>query len=376
MKKILILYASYGSGHKTVAQYLYNFFKEKNNYEIKLVDIMDYKNVIGKLSIDMFNLSFKYSTVLLNDIGFEFFDNKITSSPYRIAAKAVIKNDKFKKDVLDYRPDLLISSHFFGGALIAELNKKEKLNCKILTIITDYKSHAMWSNNSKYENAIIVGNEMVKNELISHGVDSKKIYTYGIPISENFRKFEKKDSLFKKYSINSDYKTFLFFGGGSIGSTFSYNYLKKLLEQNYNINIIFVCGKNEKLKEKVDNLIKEKKYNNIISLGFVNNVSDLMNISDVIITKPGGITITECLEMKKPMLLIPGNGGQEKYNSKFLCKNGYAYNCISPVSLHKNVNRLLCKKNVLNNMIIKLDKYKKNNSIEKIYELTERLLKK
>ena len=78
--------------------------------------------------------------------------------------------------------------------------------------------------------------------------------------------------------------------------------------------------------------------------------------------------------MKKPMLLIPGNGGQEIYNAKFICKNGYGLKCKTPRKLAKAVGNLLFKKHLLNNLKRKLNTYFDNNSIEKIYKLSEKLL--
>ena len=99
-----------------------------------------------------------------------------------------------------------------------------------------------------------------------------------------------------------------------------------------------------------------------------------MNISDVVITKPGGISITEMLEMKKPMLLIPGNGGNEIYNARFVCKNGYGLNCKTPRKLAKNVGKLIRRKNMLLKMNKNLNNYNDNKSIEKIYNLSKKIL--
>ena len=109
-------------------------------------------------------------------------------------------------------------------------------------------------------------------------------------------------------------------------------------------------------------------------LGFSKEVNNLLSISDVVITKPGGISITECLEMKKPMLLIPGNGGNEIYNSRFVCKNGYGMKCQTPRKLSKNVGKLLKRKMLLSSMQKKLDKYNNNKSVEKIYKLSKKML--
>ena len=376
-KKILITYATYGSGHKTVANYIYDYFIKHSNYEVKIIDLMDYENIVGLISKKAFEQNFKskISSVIFS-IVYTLFDNKTTTIPYRQITTAIFKNKKLKEDIVNFEPDLLISTHFFGHIILGMLNKKKLTNTKIISIITDYVSHEMWIKDEKSIDAIIVSNDIVKNDLIEQKINEKKIYSYGIPIKENFSNIENIENLKEKYKVNNNKKTFLFFAGGSAGSSFSYRYFKRLLEENFNINIIYVCGKNERLKKKSEKLVKNYKYKNVQVLGFSNEVNNLLAISDIVITKPGGLSITECLEVKKPMLLIPGNGGNEIYNARFVCKNGYGLNCLTARKLIKNVNKILKRKTLLYSMNKKLEKYSNNKSVQKIYKLSEKLLSK
>jgi len=375
-KKVLITYATYGSGHKTVANYIYEYLKQHNDYEIMIIDLMDYENIIGYISKKAFERNFKHKiNRIFFSIVYEFFNFKTTTIPYKPVTKSVFKNKKLQEDIIEFNPDLLISTHFFGNIIVGMLNKKKLTNTKIISVVTDYVSHEMWLKDEKSIDAFIVSNEIVKNELIIDGINSKKIYPYGIPVSEEFRSLPNVYEIKEKYHTNNGKKTFVFFAGGSIGSSFSFKYLKRLLEERYDINIIFICGKNEKLKQKVQALVRNKKYQNITIIGFSNEVNNLLNICDVVITKPGGLSITESLKMKKPMLLIPGNGAQEIYNAKFVCKNGYGINCKTPRKLTKSVGNILKKKNILINMKRKLNDYDDNRAIEKIYKLSQKLLK-
>jgi len=374
-KKVLITYATYGSGHKTVANYIYDYLVKHSNYEVKVIDLMDYENIVGLISKKAFEQNFKSKvSSLIFSVVYTLFDNKPATIPYRQITTAIFKNKKLKDDIISFNPDLLISTHFFGHIVLGMLNKKKLTNTKIISIITDYKSHEMWLKDEKSLDAIIVSNDIVKNELVEQDIDSKKIYSYGIPIKENFSNITNINEIKEKYKVKNNKKTFLFFAGGSNGSTFSLIYLKRLLEESYDINIIYVCGKNEKIKNKAEKIVKKNNYQNVKIIGFSNEVNNLMNISDVVITKPGGISITEILEMKKPMLLIPGNGGNEIYNARFVCKNGYGLNCKTPRKLAKNVGKLIRRKNMLLKMNKNLNNYNDNKSIEKIYNLSKKIL--
>jgi len=369
-KKLLIAYASYGSGHKKVAEYVYDYFKEhSDNFEIKVIDVMDYANLIARINQKVFNLNFKFQMSFSQTIGYEITDNKIITAPYKEITKLFL-NKKLEKEILKFDPDILISTHFFPSILMGNINQKYKRNTKIITILTDYASHSMWLKNHKRENAYIVSNEIVKKELIDYGIPENKIYPFGIPLSSQFKQIEKDINKIKnKYNVNNDKLIFLFFGGGSIGASFTYNYLKQLLKEKLNINIIFVSGKNTKLKNKCDTFIEENNIKNVTVLGFTDDISNLLNIADVVISKPGGLSVTEAVEMNTPMVLIPGNGGQENHNAKFITKNKFGIRTRTPYSLAKKCKKLVNNPKIIEEMYQNLKNYEENKSIEKLFTL-------
>ena len=373
-KKILITYASYGSGHKTVANYIYEYFKEHGDYDLKIVDVMDYASLIGKINLKLFNMIFKFQFSLPATIGYELSDNKIVTAPYKIYTKACL-NKQLQKDFLEYNPDLLIATHFFGGIMMGSINKKYHTKTKIITIITDYCSNCMWIQNHKYEDYIVVSNEIVKQEVLKFGVDEKKICPFGIPLSSKFKVTDDKEKIKFKYNIKNNKPIILFFGGGSMGSSFTYNYLKAILKLKLDINIIFVAGKNVELQNKVNDLVMKENTPNITVLGFTNDVSNLLNIATLVITKPGGLSVTEALEMKTPMILIPGNGGQENYNANFVTKNKFGLRVRTPFQLSRVMKKINNNPEIVQNMYNNLKNQEENKSIEKLFNLVEKELK-
>ncbi len=373
-KKILITYASYGSGHKTVANYIYEYFKEHGDYDLKIVDVMDYASLIGKINLKLFNMIFKFQFSLPATIGYELSDNKIVTAPYKIYTKACL-NKKLQKDFLEYNPDLLIATHFFGGIMMGSINKKYHTKTKIITIITDYSSNCMWLQNHKYEDYIVVSNEIVKQEVLKFGVDEKKICPFGIPLSSKFKVTDDKEKIKLKYNIKNNKPIILFFGGGSMGSNFTYNYLKAILKLKLDVNIIFVAGKNVELQNKVNDLVMKENTPNITVLGFTNDVSNLLNIATLVITKPGGLSVTEALEMKTPMILIPGNGGQENYNANYVTKNKFGLRVRTPFQLSRVMKKINNNPEIVQNMYNNLKNQEENKSIEKLFNLVEKELK-
>ncbi|MEG0798984.1 MAG: glycosyltransferase [Bacilli bacterium] len=378
-KKILIVYATYGTGHKVIAKYIENYFKEKNSsYEVLSIDLLLYSiPILGKFTQKASNKIILSKNPYLWSIIYNLYNNKFSVKSTNKIFINLFKNKKLINLLKSYNPDLTISTHFWASSLITNFNKKEYINSKLITIVTDYQAHEFWLNNHKGEDALIVSGNDIKNYFISKGVDKTKIFTYGIPISNEFNtSINNKIELYKQYKIDRNKLVFLFFGGGGLGSLSSIPYVKTLFKLNLPINIIFVSGMNKKLKLKVKELSKEYQVDNITVLGFVNNVPELLKISDAVITKPGGVTITECISEKKPMILFGKKGGNELGNTKYIIKKEFGINVSSTSSFKKEMIKITKKPKYLNHLTKKLKNQKDNKSISKLYKLSKDLLEK
>ena len=152
-----------------------------------------------------------------------------------------------------------------------------------------------------------------------------------------------------------------------------FHYLKILAKISPDVNVIFISGHNEKLQRKAQDLVVNENLNNWVILGYSTDVFNLYRISDLVISKPGGATITECLEFRVPMLLIPGVGGQEKYNAKFIEKNKYGLYAKNKRRFKKQLNLILNNLKILNNINDKLSKQSENNSLALINNLVKKI---
>ena len=373
--RVLIIYAPYGSGHKSIADKIESYFRENSNYEIKILDVAKYSNVLGKISIKIYDTFIKYSFHKTFSFIYDLADNKLASLKQLNIVKKLFDNQKLRDEIVSFNPDLTISTHFFGSNIISYYNKAGLINSLIMTVITDYVSHSYWRKDHESQNAFIVANEIVKNEMIKKGIDGRKIYPFGLPFDR--KKMEAKlsaDETYFKYDLDRNKKTYLFFAGGSMGSMVSLDYLKSLIWCDLSINIVFISGKNQRLEEKARRYVMKKKATNVKVLGFTKDVYSLLNISDLVISKPGGATLTECIDMKVPMLLIPGNGGPEKYNAKFIKRKKYGCKVLSVWGFTRIIKKI--KKN--DDIVVKwqenLKKHDKNESTMKILALAEKML--
>lgn len=377
-KRILITYATYGSGHLAVAKYIEDYFQKENpEFEILSIDLLKYSMpVIGEFSrivSDTVVLKFP----LLCELALRVSNNKIASYGALGINMKMFNNKNLKKLITDFNPDITISTHFYGSTLIAKLNAQRLISSKLVTIVTDYKAHELWLRNYKSENAIIVPSIEAKKDLIKRcpEIDKHIIKNFGIPIYNRMGNNLDYDKLLNKYKIINDRPIITFFGGSSYASSNSYQYFHKLVKSNVNAYIFYVTGNAKDLKEKAEKLVAKYDVQNIKVLGYITVVPEYMTISDFIITKPGGSIVNECIYFGKPMLLINRSGGQEKDNYKYLLRKGFAVRASNTFAFSKHLEHLITNKQALAMMKSNILNYENKEAIKKLYNLVQKLLK-
>lgn len=164
----------------------------------------------------------------------------------------------------------------------------------------------------------------MKLELVKHGIEENKIYATGIPLSNRFLAHYDKENILSEFNLSPNRKTILFFAGGEygFGKDKTLNILKTLIKSFSNFQIIAIAGKNKKMQNNFEELVKENNVSEFVKiLPFTNKVPELMSISDLVITKPGGLTTTESLASGLPIIVINPIPGQETENAEFLEEN-------------------------------------------------------
>lgn len=375
-KRILLTYAMYGNGHRAIAQYIESYFKEQDpELEIMAIDLLTYSTpILGGISqkvTDFFLLKFPMGWSFI----YNLFDTKISSALASQTSMSLFKNKRMKKVIADFNPDLTISTHFFGSSLIDYYNRKGVIDSKLITVVTDYEAHSLWLKGYKREQAIVVGDKDEVGYLIKKGVDKSKIKAIGIPINPITKSNFDVEKATKKYGFTGERPICLFFGGGGNGGTLSLPYIRKIIKSNLNIDFIYVAGKNQDSKDKVDRWISEYKCKNVKTLGFVNNVPELLQICDFVVSKPGGAQSTESLYFKKPIIMINCSGGQEVANYKYFVKNGYGRRFRTSYMFNKFINEISENPSIIEDMKKNMSKNKNDKAMEKLYKIAIKFLK-
>ncbi|WP_052339795.1 MGDG synthase family glycosyltransferase [Gorillibacterium massiliense] len=238
----------------------------------------------------------------------------------------------------DVRPDVIVSTFPGAAAGISMLKENGLTDLPTVTVITDHTDHSYWLH--PYTDRYIVASGHVRDALIRHGVPFEQISVTGIPIRSQFSAKLNRDALRAKHNLDPSVPVVLVMGGGfgliakeCFSTLFSDDILKTM-------QFIIICGRNEKLRLQLE--ADTAPYRDRITLkGYVDDIHEWMALADLAITKPGGLTSSEAIALKLPMLLYKPLPGQEKDNASYLIKEGVALEAKSDTELVGHLQALL-----------------------------------
>ena len=227
-----------------------------------------------------------------------------------------------RKIIKKERPDKILIFHFFLIRPVYRLFKKEKLSCSVFTIVTDpFTAHPIWFLNK--EQNFILFSEKLKKRCVENGISATRINVFPFIIAEKFSRRRDEiniTELKKKLGFNVDNKVILLLGGGE-GIPKGELIVRHLIGVLNNIEIAVVCGRNKNLFDNISLYTKQKNLTNIKLFGYIDFVEELINASDVVITKCGASTFMEILFCRKIPIVISYIWEQEKGNVEFLTEN-------------------------------------------------------
>ncbi|MDI6736297.1 MAG: glycosyltransferase [bacterium] len=319
MKKILILTVLAGMGHIRAAEAIAKAIKEVNaNMEVKICDPM--ATTSPKLQ-QFFNQAYLFLGNYIPPLWGFFYNSRILSSNYNPFKWDVRRRygRSIKLAIEQFNPDLLVSTHPFIADAAGELQKKGIINLPLISVVTDYHIHP-WGIN-KYIDLFILPSAEVQIKGIPEG---KIRISGGLATDPKFFKPQDKNSLCKTFGIAKDHKVVLILCGGfGMGMGGVIKLLQSFRGIDFPLQLLVVVGKNEELKAKLTQIAKQIKIKTTI-FGFVENMEELMSVCDLVVTKPGGTSISEALTKGLPIILTESVPGQEDWNVQILLKEGVA----------------------------------------------------
>lgn len=322
-ERILILSGSLGEGHMQAARAIVEASSlYKPNVTVKVVDLMAWihprMHVIERYCFMQWVKHFPalYGYLYQKTRA----DNPLT---YLLKQFRTSSLQRLCKLIQDVNPSVLVSTFPPASAAISMLKEKGLTELRSVTVITDHSDHSYWIH--PYTDLYLVGSEEVHSALIRKGVSDKKIAITGIPVRPFHTQVSNKQRLREKFGIDPSSFVVLVMGGGwgMIDNTFIEQLQSKELLPH--VQFIIICGRNVKMMHRMHEALHGK--DNVQLKGFVEGIHEWMAVSDLLITKPGGLTTSEALAQQLPMLLFEPQLGQERDNAKYLIRKGVAMPC-------------------------------------------------
>jgi len=319
-KKILILTASIGSGHIKAAEAVAEeLVRQQPQAEIVTVDFMARSTsfwhwLTKKIYLEMLNF-----VPNLYDVFYRFSSSE-TGGNCGKNMFALFMLPVFNRLQAEHRPDCVICTHPFPAGTVSLWKGKHHSSLPLSVVMTDYSLHPMWLSSGV--DSYFMATEDMRQGLIEQGFAVKTLHAEGIPISAELQGLPAKEDLRKVLGIGREERVILLMGGG-LGLGGIEQTLQELEKIKQSFVLLVVAGRNEQLQKQAENFAAGS-HHTIRTWGYTDEVKRLMRAADLLITKPGALTISEAFALGTPMLLHDPIPGPETENAVYATRHGAA----------------------------------------------------
>ncbi|KGK89877.1 UDP-N-acetylglucosamine:LPS N-acetylglucosamine transferase [Desulfosporosinus sp. HMP52] len=345
--RILIFSAGFGNGHYRAAEAVIEEILIKEPEAI--INHLDFGDFLSKrfnsMAKNLYMEMIKHTPKLWGKFYYKTSQFKPDSLAQRFLNQ--LGRKEFLRYIQSFAPDLIVCTYPTVSSILAQLRIEQILNIPLITIITDYTVHSHWVHLGV--DGYVAACDEVKENLIAWGIKPEKIFTTGIPISPKFNLDKDKDTIIKKLGLNPKLPIFLLMGGAYEEAKGIKRICENLANSHVSVQTIIVCGKNKQLFHALEELVEHSR-NPILRMAYVHNVEDLMSIASLIITKAGGLTVTEALSKNLPLLIYRALPGQEEANADFVQRLGAGNVANSEKDLHQLIEYYLKNPKEVNKM--------------------------
>ncbi|WP_081412388.1 MGDG synthase family glycosyltransferase [Tuberibacillus calidus] len=319
------------SGHHRVADALIGIIQNRTDkVECVKVDLLSYSNEALEKVVSGTYLKWIGHTPETYDWAYKHFayTKKHEQPSFKGLEHYFLR--KLQKLLEEERPDMVICTHGFPSLLMSRLKLKGVVHIPVINVYTDFFINDIWGR--KGIDYHLVPNGCAKKQMVEkYGVSERSVFVTGIPIHEIFFGASPKKE-------RTTGKNILLAGGASgLGNIIG---LVKETDPKYGFKYTVLCGKNEKLY----NELKSLNHPQIEPLPYIASrdaMDDLYNRVDAIITKPGGVTVSEALRKRIPIFIHSALPGQEDINLQYLTENHLVYRLNPNEHFEEQLSRVL-----------------------------------
>lgn len=319
--KILILSITAGEGHNSTAKAVAGAFADLGGVECSILDTYKYINkMLGDTVEKGYLLSLKKAQYAYTKV-YRMCELRHTDrsnfSPTRLANSVL--SQKLHKYIEAEAPDAIVYTHVFVGVILDVLRTRGELNVPTYGIVTDFAMHPFWEE-CVHNDYIVTANHFMDITAMRKGFRQEQILPIGIPIGKKFAL--SRDKTEAKIALGFDpKKPLLLVMSGSMGHGHMEKTIRELDESAPDFQMAVVCGNNKRTFKQISAMKLQKP---TVCMGFVHNVDELMDAADCIVTKPGGLSSSEALAKRLPMIIVDPIPGIEDRNTEFMLNAGVA----------------------------------------------------
>jgi processive 1,2-diacylglycerol beta-glucosyltransferase len=270
---------------------------------------------------------------------YDVSDKEAADSPLNQMRSAIerLNTQKLVHYLMETDPDTVICTHFLPAQILSERIGKGQFSKPVWVVDTDFDVHALWV--VPHMSGYFAAHSEVAWRMVARGIPHENITVSGIPVMPQFSEEHSRQECAAQFGLDPKKKTILMMSGGA-GIAGIERLAIELLHLDDDFQLVVLAGRNETLLVTLKAIAAEHP-GRLIPLGFTKIIERIMAASDLAVTKPGGLTTSECLAMGLPMIVVSPIPGQEERNADFLLENGAALKACDGGALTWRVNRIL-----------------------------------
>lgn len=368
--KIMVLYASAGGGHRKAAEAI----AERGRARGAQVQLMDALKAVGALEdrviCDSYRLMARY---VPQAFGLLYRQANKDKGLSQLVPKL---NSHYAKRLLPaiaaFEPDVIISTYHFASEMVSTLKEQGEVKAPLICVITDYGLHRAWL--APQVDVYAVACEEMAVQLTAAGVPQTKVYVTGIPVGKAFDRMKQKEEAKARLKLLPDLPVVLLMAGSfGVEKVIAMYQAAAALEGDF--QLVVITGRNPRLYEAMREILAvSAKPTKLVS--FTDRVADHMEAADLLVTKPGGLTVSEALASGLPMVVFDAIPGQEEDNARFLTARGMAEEVHSGAEAAEAIGRLMNCPGRLQAMQEACRRFDHARAAEEIVSLGEMLCKR
>jgi processive 1,2-diacylglycerol beta-glucosyltransferase len=371
MKKrhIVVLSVSAGAGHVRAAQALCAQASQSHpQLKVTHIDVMELvPSTFRKLYAQSY-IGLVEKAPLLWAYLYQRTDASIGSSGDELRRAIERMNTRgLERELEQLQPDAIVCTHFLPAELLSRRIRKGRPTPPVWVQVTDFDVHGLWLH--AFMDGYFVANEEVAERLTAKGISREQVHVTGIPIMPAFNKSPARKIAAGEHGLDPDKMTLLMMSGGAgVGDIAAL--AEQLASLPEDLQIVALAGKNKTLLESL-RVVAARFPGRVFPMGFTATIERVMAAADVAISKPGGLTSTECLAMNLPMIVVSPIPGQEERNADYLLESGVALKAVDVAALQYKVRMLFNDRKRLAQMKSRMQQIARPDAAQSVLTLVE-----